>query len=129
MYIKTLLTLSLLDLVFIILAIPLILRIIPPNYWYGFRVKRTLKNKELWYSVNEYFGWGFLITSLISILGILIIFSAQIFAPVDYMNIGLLILLAPQLLVVLLTIRYMKRMDENIKSTRKNSDKRNRSNE
>jgi hypothetical protein len=36
------------------LSLPLIYRIVPPNYWYGFRVRRTLKSKEVWYPANEY---------------------------------------------------------------------------
>ena len=42
------------------LSVPLILRRIPPNGLYGFRVKATLENPELWYAVNAYAGWRLL---------------------------------------------------------------------
>jgi uncharacterized membrane protein len=35
------------------LALPLMWRKIPPNHWYGFRVRRTLENETVWYAVNE----------------------------------------------------------------------------
>ena len=38
------------------LAIPLIMGKIPPNGLYGFRVKKTMENPEIWYPVNAYAG-------------------------------------------------------------------------
>ncbi len=38
------------------LAIPLILRRIKPNAWYGFRVEQTLHDPEVWYEANAYAG-------------------------------------------------------------------------
>lgn len=46
------------------LSLPLILGRIPPNKWYGFRVKRTLKNKKIWYLANTYAGKWLLGTGL-----------------------------------------------------------------
>jgi uncharacterized membrane protein len=39
-----------------VLSVPLIFRKIPPNYWYGFRVRATLENEEVWYPANECAG-------------------------------------------------------------------------
>ena len=36
------------------LALPLMCRKIPPNHWYGFRVRKTLENEAVWYAVNEF---------------------------------------------------------------------------
>jgi hypothetical protein len=36
------------------LAIPLIRGRVRPNMWYGFRVRRTLEDPEVWYSANRY---------------------------------------------------------------------------
>ncbi len=46
---------------FILLSIPLILKKIPPNYFYGVRTRRTLSDENLWYVVNHHFGKSFLI--------------------------------------------------------------------
>ena len=38
------------------LSIPLILRKMPPNGWYGVRLPSTLRDESLWYAVNAYGG-------------------------------------------------------------------------
>ena len=38
--------------VLLVLSIPLMLRWIPPNYVYGFRIAATLANKSVWYDAN-----------------------------------------------------------------------------
>jgi hypothetical protein len=108
MYLKTLITLLILNVVFVLIAIPLILRKIPRNFLYGFRVKATLENDDVWYAVNEFFGWGFLIASLMSSIGITLLFTASVLSPSDYMNISLVCLIAPQAVVILLTLKYMR---------------------
>ena len=39
-----------------VLSVPLIFRKIPPNYWYGFRVRATLESEDVWYPANECAG-------------------------------------------------------------------------
>lgn len=46
------------------LSIPLILRRIPPNGLYGFRVRKTLENPEIWYTVNVFAGKRLLLVGL-----------------------------------------------------------------
>ena len=53
----------------ILLSIPLILRRIPPNPVYGFRVQWTMEDPELWYSVNAYTAKWFVFVGICSILG------------------------------------------------------------
>lgn len=36
------------------LSLPLIRRKIPPNNLYGFRVRQTLENEDVWYAANEF---------------------------------------------------------------------------
>ena len=43
-------------LLFIGLGIPLILRKIPPNHWYGFRLSKRVYQPDIWYPLNEYGG-------------------------------------------------------------------------
>ena len=52
----------------ILIALPLIERRIKPNPWYGFRVRATLENPELWYDVNAHMGRRLLISGLITTL-------------------------------------------------------------
>jgi uncharacterized membrane protein len=50
------------------LAVPLILRRVPPNRVYGFRTRRTLADPALWYRVNRFAGWTELIASALSVV-------------------------------------------------------------
>jgi len=49
----------------IILSIPLIFEKIPPNLFYGIRTKTTLSDNIIWYKVNKYGGWYFLISGIL----------------------------------------------------------------
>jgi uncharacterized membrane protein len=49
-----------------VIAVPLILRRVPPNSLYGFRTPRTLADRNLWFRVNHFAGWAFLIASIAS---------------------------------------------------------------
>lgn len=51
-----------------VISIPLILRKITPNGFYGFRVRKTMEDPEIWYTANEYSGKWLLIASLVMAL-------------------------------------------------------------
>jgi SdpI/YfhL protein family len=92
------------------LSIPLILGKIPPNGAYGFRVKKTMENPEIWYPVNAYAGkW------LLGI-GLAIAFVAAVLAFIPNLGIDIYSYGVLAVLVVLFTLailavrRYMKSM-------------------
>ena len=49
---------------FIILSLPLVLKIVPPNSFLGVRTPKTFNSIETWYTVNFYAGIAFLILGL-----------------------------------------------------------------
>ncbi|MEX2143572.1 MAG: SdpI family protein [Anaerolineales bacterium] len=51
--------------VLIALAIPLTVKRIGPNIFYGFRVPATLKDKDIWYPVNQLLGKWLLASAII----------------------------------------------------------------
>ena len=51
-------------------SIPLILGVVPPNHFYGFRTPSTVANPSLWYRANAFAGWACLIAAIAS--GVLI---------------------------------------------------------
>jgi hypothetical protein len=61
-------------LVLIGISIPLIQRRIKPNYWYGFRVRRTLENPQIWYAVNAYAGKRMLVSGIITTVAALVLY-------------------------------------------------------
>jgi hypothetical protein len=51
-----------------LISLPLILRLVGPNAWYGFRVKATLDNADLWYDANAYAGWRLLVAGVCTVV-------------------------------------------------------------
>lgn len=51
-----------------LIALPLALRKIKPNPYYGFRVQTTLEDPEIWYAVNEHFGRRLILVGVIEAL-------------------------------------------------------------
>jgi len=44
------------SIVFTVLALPLWLRKVPMNQWYGMRIPKAFESNEKWYHINEYGG-------------------------------------------------------------------------
>lgn len=68
----------------ILIALPLINRRIKPNPWYGFRVRATLENPELWYDVNAHMGRRLLISGFITTLTAVGLFLIPNLSPDTY---------------------------------------------
>ncbi|HQM99558.1 MAG TPA: SdpI family protein [Candidatus Hydrogenedentes bacterium] len=64
-------------LLFIAISIPLVLRMIPMNGLYGFRIPKAFISAELWYDINAYGGKQMILWSIImiavSIVGIFLV--------------------------------------------------------
>jgi len=51
--------------VLVAISIPLILKFVPPNGVYGFRVSGT-RSPEIWYRANEFMGWALTVAAAIA---------------------------------------------------------------
>ena len=47
-------------------SIPLILKLVPRNSFYGFRTASTLSSDEIWFRANSFAGWALLIGAGVS---------------------------------------------------------------
>lgn len=90
-------------------SLPLIYRKIPPNHFYGFRVKASFVSKEHWYAINAYSGqllakWS----SLPIAAGV-----AGLFLPGDcftlYTGVAAALLVVSALVPTLLTLRWIRK--------------------
>ena len=54
--------------VIIALAIPLLLRRVPPNHFYGLRIPATLQDEQVWYAANAASGRDMLVLGLLVLL-------------------------------------------------------------
>jgi hypothetical protein len=57
----------------VLLAIPLWLRLIPPNRFYGVRTRATLADEALWYEVNARSGRDLALAAALFMVGTLVI--------------------------------------------------------
>jgi hypothetical protein len=55
------------------LSIPLIVGLVPPNRFYGFRTAKTLSDAGIWYAVNRVAGWDTLAAGVTIVLASLAI--------------------------------------------------------
>ena len=60
-----------------IISIPLILRVVPPNGVYGFRTASTQSNSAIWYPANAFMGWALLVAAALSAF-VLVILPATV---------------------------------------------------
>ena len=99
------------------ISIPLIQRRIKPNYWYGFRTRRTLSDPAVWYEVNVYAGKRLLICGVITTVAAIGLY----FIPgltVDGYALGVAIFaLVPLLITVAQSFRYLNQLSAWAKNT------------
>ena len=57
-----------------VVSIPMILKLVPRNPYYGFRTPATLSSDELWYPANRFAGWALLIAAAVS-AGLMLLYS------------------------------------------------------
>jgi hypothetical protein len=94
------------------ISIPLIRRRIKPNYWYGFRTRRTLSDPAVWYDVNAYAGKRLLISGIIAtVTAIGLYFMPHI--TVDGYTLGMAVFaLGPLTIGIWQSFRYLDRLNE-----------------
>jgi len=105
---KGLITILVCYAVFSLLSIPLILRKIPRNPVYGYRTRATLSDDMLWYKANAYFGLRLLIASILSACIAVALHMYQGISPAIYLKISVVLLVAPAIAAVLLTVRFVR---------------------
>jgi len=81
----------------ILLALPLWLRMVPPNHFYGVRTRATLGDEQRWYAVNASAGFDMLVSGIVLLAGILLIERVAAPWPPDLRNLA-----AAALLIALL---------------------------
>ena len=83
-------------------SVPLILRAVPPNRWYGFRTTRTLSNEKLWFRANHFAGWAFLAAAGTTA-------AVLVLAPEMASGYGALVLAISIGIALIVTLAYVRR--------------------
>jgi hypothetical protein len=55
-------------LILVAAGVPLTRRIVPPNRWYGVRLRSTLADERIWYAVNERSGRDLIVLGITVVL-------------------------------------------------------------
>jgi uncharacterized membrane protein len=110
-YFKGLVTILACAGLFVLLAIPLILRKVPRNGVYGFRTPKTLRSDEIWYAANAFFGWGMVFSSVVTAIAIKVLYSLKGLTPEQFLTSSLVVLVAPLVLAVLFTFLHIRNLD------------------
>ncbi|MCI0523789.1 MAG: SdpI family protein [Acidobacteria bacterium] len=63
--------------VFMIISVPFILEMIPPNTLSGFRTSKTLSDEGIWYAANRVMGYDLLIAGALIVVAAIV--TAKVF--------------------------------------------------
>jgi len=74
----------------ILICVPMILEMVPPNNWYGFRTRRTVSDPEVWYPANRIAGQYLAVAGTVIVLTTLLVFLFQKSLPPNTASIILL---------------------------------------
>jgi len=51
----------------VVFGIPMALRLVPPNRFYGYRTRKTLSSVDIWYRANRFSGWTLTIAGIVAL--------------------------------------------------------------
>ena len=118
MFFKGLVTVLVIDFVFVVLSIPLILRKVPRNIVYGFRTCATVSDDFVWYETNAYFGRGLVVSSFISAVAVLLLYGVRGVSQHFFFVSTIAALIVPPLVTTLLTLRFARSLTPGGHNTR-----------
>jgi len=95
-------------LLLVALSVPLILRRVKPNYFYGFRTPKTMSNERIWYDANAYAGRALSILGSVYVAACVLLYF--VFRPnfVAYNIACAAVLFSGLFVAVLLCFRYLR---------------------
>lgn len=108
---KVIISLIFPSILFIAAAIPLVLQKVPPNGLYGFRLRKTFSDKDIWYKANRFGGIAVLASGAVSLIGCLILFlhkEALSFWTIKDIGLGLLVV--PVAVAIGMTLLYIRKL-------------------
>lgn len=92
----------------ILTGIPLALRLVPPNFVFGFRISSTLKNEAAWYEANQIFGATLTISQAIILITILLFLNSRQNFKASIYKFGIALNVSAFVIAVLLTFILVK---------------------
>jgi uncharacterized membrane protein len=106
---------------FILLAIPLLLKKIPPNPIYGYRTPDLIKRPAHWFEVNAYFGLCLLLSSLFMGGVCLFLLAWRGFPASFFLNLSIVLMLSPVAVSGILTTVFLRQKQSPRIETKENA--------
>jgi uncharacterized membrane protein len=94
--------------VFVVVALPLVFEKVPPNCYYGFRTRKTLADRTVWYKANKFMGVGMILASLVSMGFAAGALLTGVFSPDTFRIFAGLILVVPVGVVLIASALYLR---------------------
>jgi hypothetical protein len=94
------------------LSIPLMRGQVAPNSWYGFRIRLTLDNPEIWYPVNAWAARRLLVVGVVTVIAALLTPLIPETALPGYSLLISIFLVVSVLLILAFGIRYARFLHE-----------------
>ena len=90
----------------VLLAIPLWMRRVPPNRFYGVRTRATLSDETRWYEVNARSGFDLFVAGVVMLLGTTVIGAIGARWPAELRDLAAALLLI--ILLAVVSVRAMR---------------------
>ena len=95
----------------IIMGMPLLMKKIKPNWYYGFRTPKTRSDEKIWYKINKYFGRDMIICGIILIIGSLfLITTIDLFTTEEIVIVLMVFTLFPLAFAIVRGFLYLKEL-------------------
>ena len=90
-----------------VVSVPMMFNLVPPNRVYGFRTRRTLADRELWFRANRFLGWALFIAAVMS--AAIFLLEPGLSSPRSVA--GLLVFVVPLIVALVASFAYARAAD------------------
>jgi uncharacterized membrane protein len=100
--------------IMILISIPLLIKAIKPNRFYGFRTRKTLSSPEFWYKANKYAAKELIAAGMViimlSIFTMLAFFGVGMFTAIQSVALYIMVSSIPLMFAVVRSMLYLRKL-------------------
>jgi len=89
-------------------AVPMARRRVRPNYLYGFRTPRTLRDPRIWYDANEYCGRMLVRAGIVTAASAILLLPVALVSEQAYALSCLAVTLASNIVAIVASFRHLR---------------------
>ena len=104
----------LMGVILILLSLPMLKNKIGPNWFYGFRTRKTFSSTEVWYKANRYAAKEIIATSMVTIILAIISMAMflrfTMFTTIQATGLFWVIITVPLVIAIVRSLLYLKKL-------------------